>query len=203
MHRAAALLAPTLVTASLGLLLGGGCVRDAEDPECPALAADDLVITEIAGPQTGNDLPPWIEIYNASGGSVDLQGLRLRFRRVDGSGESAAIVRRSLRVEAGSYTTLGLDADTDADRDTYLDYGFAADYQASWLTTAAVQLEACGTLVDDARYTSLPRMGSLSLGTMPPTADANDLPANWCTDPQIGAGTAIPGTPQQANAACP
>lgn len=203
MHRAAALLAPTLVTASLGLLLGAGCVREAEDPECPALAADDLVITEIAGPQTGNDLPPWIEVYNASGGSVDLQGLRLRFRRIDGSSESAAIVRRSLRVEPGSYTTLGLDADTDADRDPYLDYGFAADYQASWLTTAAVQLETCGTRIASVQYASLPRTGTYSLGTTPPTAAASEIPASWCTDPQIVAGTAVPGTPQQANAACP
>jgi hypothetical protein len=186
-----------------GLLLGAGCVREAEDPQCPALAPEDLVLTEIAGPQTGNDQPPWIELYNASDVPVDLLGLRLRFRRVDGSSESAALVRRSLRVEAGSYTTLGLDVDTDAERAAFLDYGFAADYQASWLSTAAVQLEACGTRIASVQYTSLPRTGTYALGTTPPTAAASELPASWCTDPQIAAGTAVPGTPQQANAACP
>ena len=41
---------------------------------CPDLGEGDLVVTEVGGPQTGQDLlRPFIELYNASGASVDLR----------------------------------------------------------------------------------------------------------------------------------
>lgn len=185
-------------------VLAAGCVRDAADAVCPVLAEGDLVVTEIGGPQTGNELhKPWVELYNASDAAIDLLGVKIRFRRMDGSGENAIIVRRSVLAAPGSYTVLGLDDDDD--RASYLDYGFLVDYHASWLSSAAVDVEACGELIDRARYSSLPREGSYSLGTMPPTALENEVDANWCIDPTLDStgGFPIPGTPQQANAVCP
>jgi hypothetical protein len=72
----------------------------------------------------------------------------------------------------------------------------------SFLAAAAVDVEACGTLIDRVTYDVLPDMGTYSLGAQPPSADNNDLPAMWCTDATNLAGT-YPGTPQHANLACP
>lgn len=178
-----------------------GCVRDPLEAECPDLAAGDLVVTEIGGPQTGMDtLDPWIELYNASGQSIDLYGTKLRFRSADGGSETDTIVRRSLSVDAGAYVVLGL-AD-DADLQGYMSYGIAGDFHASWPSSATVDVEVCGLRVDRAQYSSLPKTGTYSLGTRPPTADANDLPINWCTDITSNPGS-FPGTPQRANTACP
>jgi hypothetical protein len=178
-----------------------GCVRDPAPAVCPDLAEGDLVVTEIGGPQTGADtLKPWVELYNASGAPVDLLGTKLRFRKLDGSGETDALVRRSLVVDPGGYVVLGLD--DDADLASYLDYGMSGDYHTSWLTSAALDIEVCGLRVDRAQYSSLPKNGTYSLGVTPPTAEANDLPTNWCTDVTDNPGS-FPGSPRRANAACP
>ncbi len=176
-------------------LTASGCAREPQDRVCPELAVGDLVITEVRGPQTGDDtLKPYVELYNASGHGVDLLGTKVRFRKKDGSGEIDVLVRRTLVAEAGSYTVLGLE--DDADRSAYVDYGFVNDFTGGWLSAAAVDVESCGARVDLATYDSLPRNGTYSLGVTPPSADTNDLPISWCTD-------ATTGTPQQANVACP
>lgn len=183
------------------LVATGGCARDPEEAVCPTIGTGDLVITEIGGPQTGMEtLKPWIELYNASGSSVDLLGIRIRFRRLTGDEIGAAIVRRELSVAAGAYTVLGLDLDDG--EEMYLDYGFAADFHSNWPTSAAVDVYACDEPIDQVKYDSLPKNGTYSLGAMPPTEEANDLPAMWCTDTTANANS-FPGTPQRANTACP
>lgn len=181
-------------------VLASGCVRDPAEAVCPEAAVGDLVVTEIGGPQTGADtLQPWIELYNASGAPIDLLGTKVRFRRVNGSSETAILVRRELVAAPGSYTVLGLDDDTDLE--SYIDYGFLTDFHTSWLDTAAVDVEACGTRLDRAVYTSLPNTGTRSLGVAP-TEQSNEDPANWCTDTTVNPGS-FPGSPQRANPACP
>ena len=182
-------------------LVAGGCTRDPAEAVCPEIGEGDLVVTEIGGPQTGNELlEEFVEIYNASGRAVDLYGVKVRFRRRDGSSEVDILVRRSVPTQPGSYTVLGRDDDLDLAE--YIDYGFAADFSETWLGAAAVDVEACGVQIDRAIYDSLPRVGTYSLETAPPTGEANDLPANWCTDARMNAGS-FPGSPQQANVACP
>lgn len=183
------------------LVAPAGCTRDPADAVCPEIAKGDLVITEIGGPQTGNELlKPWIELYNASGQTIDLVGVRVRFRRLTGDEIGAAIVRREVSAAPDSYTVLGLDLD-DSDQ-AYLDYGFAADFHASWPTSAAVDIYACDESIDQVQYDSLPKTGTYSLGAMPPTEEANDFPAMWCTDTTTNVNS-FPGTPQRANTACP
>lgn len=182
----------------LAVLALAACARDPAPAECPDVAPGDLVVTEIRGPQSAGDtLGVWIELYSVN--AVDLKGTKVRFRKKDGSSETDVIVRRSLPAGAGQYVTLGLF--DDATKPAYVDYGMAADYHDSFLAAAAVDVEACGTRIDRAVYDVLPKMGTFSLGG-PPSADANDLPANWCTDATM-TGTTYPGTPQQANHACP
>jgi hypothetical protein len=182
------------VRPALALVVLVGCARDPAPAECPDVAVGDLVVTEIRGPQSGADtLGVWVELYSVN--AVDLQGVKVRFRKKDGSTETDVIVRRSLPVGAGQYVTLGLFADDDT-RPSYIDYGMAGDYHDSFLPAAAIDVEACGVRIDRATYDSLPKLGTYSLGGAP-SADSNDLPASWCTNPSAA------GTPQQANPACP
>lgn len=186
---------------SCALLALAGCARDPEQAVCPSIDTGDLVITEIGGPQTGNEtLDPFIELYNASGAAVDLLGLRIRFRRLTGDEVGSALVRREVMAAPGSYTVLGLALDSEDVE--YVDYGFAVDFHASWPTSAAIDVFSCDQPIDQVRYDSLPRTGTYSLGAMPPTEEANDLPAMWCTDTTANVNS-FPGTPQRANTACP
>lgn len=170
--------------------IAAGCTRDAAAPICPDVAVGELVVSEIHDDHG----TAWIEVYNASGRELDLEGTRVRFRKIDGTSEIAALVRRELVVPAAGYVVLGYA--TEDSRPSYVDYGFAGDWHdASWLDSAAVDVEACGARVDRVLYSGLPTPGSYALGTTPPTADDNDLPARWCSDPV--------GSPQQANPPCP
>jgi hypothetical protein len=181
----------------LTVVLAVGCTRDAAPAECPALAPGDLVVTEVRGPQNPDDLEGgiWVELYNASGAGIDLEGTKIRFRKKDGSDEVPVLVRRSLSVAAGAYTVLGLFND-DSTRPAHVDYGFALDFNQTFLAAAAVDVEACGLLIDRAVYDVLPKTGTYSLGVAP-DATENEIPANWCVN-------ATPtGTPQQANPPCP
>jgi len=176
------------------------CVRDPAPELCPDIAVGDLALTEVRGPQSQDALGTWVELYNASAKTIDLEGLKIRFRKKDGSGETDVLVRRPLPLAAGSYATLGLF--TEETKPAYIDYGMSGDFHTSFLSAAAVDVEACGVRIDRVTYDVLPGMGTYSLGASPPTADNNDLPTNWCTDGTNVAG-AYPGTPQQANVACP
>lgn len=178
--------------------LAAGCVRDPVAAECPQnVDVGDLVVTELRGPQSPEDaLGTWVEIYNASGASVDLKGIKVRFRKKDGSSEVPIIVRRSVTVAPGAYAVLGLVLD-DANLPTYMNYGFLGDFHVGFLPAAAVDVEACGTRIDRAVYDVLPKTGTYSFGISPPDADANDIPINWCVN------DVSEGTPQQANPVCP
>ncbi|MDQ3364644.1 MAG: lamin tail domain-containing protein [Myxococcota bacterium] len=197
MRVAGFLLSMALATAALA-----GCTRDPVDELCPDLAPGDLVVTEVRGPQTpGDGLGEWIELYNASGAVVDLRGIRIRFRRKDGSSEVPILVRRSVTVAAGGYAVLGIF--DPAMLPAFADYSFATDYTQTWLAAAAIDVETCGARIDLATYDVLPKQGSFSFtGASAPDADQNDDLARWCTDPNM-VGTTFPGSPQQPNLACP
>jgi len=180
----------------LTVVLAVGCVREPAPAECPPIDPGDLVLTEFRGKQSPEDANGiWVELYNASGATVDLLGTKVRFRKKDGSSEVPIIVRRSLTVVGGGYVTLGLSYDDDT-KPASIDYGFAMDFQQGFLPAAAVDVEACGTRIDLATYDSLPDIGTWSLGVTPDAAQ-NEDPANWCVNPTPE------GTPKQANPACP
>ena len=105
------------------------------------------------------------------------------------------IVRRPLSVAAGAYVVLGMVND-DGMKPAHIDYGFALDFHVTFLAPAAVDVEACGTLIDRAVYDVLPKTGTYSLG-VPPEANQNDIPASWCENPVSAC------TPQQPKPPCP
>jgi hypothetical protein len=180
--------------AAAATVFAGACTRDPVG-ECAAIAPGDLVVTEFRGKQDPDDtLGIWLELYNTTSGSLDLEGLKIRFRKVDGSNEIPILVRRPLSVGAGGYVVLGL-VDDAVGRPEHIDYGFAGDYHVTFLAAAAVDLEACGTMIDRARYENLPKTGTYSFGGVP-TAENNDVLTMWCVN------EASSGTPKAANPPC-
>ena len=193
-----------VATVSVVCVAASGCTRDPEEALCPDVGAGALIVTEVRGPQMPADAVngEWVELYNASGAAVDLIGVRVRFRRKDGSSEIPVIVRETVTVAPGAYAVLGLFLN-DGTRPAHVDYGFASDYTESWLSAAAVDVESCGTLIDRATYDALPKMGTFSFsGTAPLDANMNDDLRLWCTDAAMS-GATYPGTPRAANPPCP
>ena len=180
------------------------CVNDAAPAIGPSIGEGDLIITELRGPQTGSDdSGQFIEIYNASGGALDLQGLVVEAFRLDGSSQTRILVRDSLPVDAGGYATLGPGAAVI--QPAYIDYPMGNDLPSNLYSSGAFDLvvvdnQGGRTRTDRLIYNGLPTVGSYSLGTVPPTA--NDNPSDWCTDTTLDdKGRAI-GTPGLENQAC-
>lgn len=195
-----------MCAATLGVALAG-CVREPLEQICPAVAPGDLVITEIRGPQSGSDTwGEWIELYNASSGAIDLEGLQVRVRRLDGGADATIIVRLpGISVGAGEYIVLG--KFVPQEEPDHVDYGYVVDMESDLYDSAAVEIMACDVEIDQAIYRNLPSQGTWALdGAITPTAEANDDDAAWCNDDvdimdpmELG----IPGTPGAMNLVCP
>ncbi|HUQ07181.1 MAG TPA: lamin tail domain-containing protein [Kofleriaceae bacterium] len=206
---------------------GGGCDREPEPELCPPLAEGDLVVSEIRGEQTVKDMivqmgdPPmpvevdipdpygeWIELYNASGSSIDLYGLQLRFLELDGSNEGTVIVRRHLDVAAGERVVLSYFPD--GDLPAHADYGWFPDFLGSdgqahsLFDTGVVDVYACGTRIDRVRPDGLPSNATWSFPAEPPDVTANDESLTWCDDGTGATDTEYAaGTPGEVNRPCP
>jgi hypothetical protein len=187
-----------VVVASLALSVFA-CERDPLEVDCPDVAIGGLVDTEVRGDQVGDgdDQGEWIELFNGSGSTIDLVGLRVILKTLDGSSIEDFTVRRPLTVSAGSYVTLGRFATNQ--EPTHVSYGYADELDRAINSTGAIELVACGVEVDQVVYMSLPGTGTLALdGDLAPSAVDNDDQANFCVD-AAGAGE---GTPQQENPPC-
>jgi hypothetical protein len=208
---------------ALGLWLIGslGCIREPLPDICPSVEVGELVISELRGPQAGDDsFGHYIEVYNLAGKTIDLQGLSVRLRSSGGE-ELLFFVRDSIDVAAQAYAVIG--PGLPDDRPNWITYGIGWDisggnadegtYPNDLLRyeSAFVELEACDELIDEVFYVALPDSGSLACGNAEdrPSADANDDSESgcWCTDAQeIGSqplfGIGLPGSPGGPNR-CP
>jgi len=197
------------VVAGLASIFGlASCDEPALEEVCPELIEGDLVISELRGPQDGiNTAGQWVEVFNASDRSLDLEGVRLRFRKNDGSAptgdfDGIILVRQSLVVASGQRVVIGTGPTGSPPPAT--DYAAGADFEGDMPDAGLVDLATCGQVVDLVNYGELPTLGTLTLdGSVDPDAASNDLPANFCTDDRpTGAGNEIPGTPGEANPPC-
>lgn len=184
-----------VVSASIAI---AACVREPAERICPAIDVGDLVITELRLGSGASGDSSWIELYNPRTQIIDLNGIQVRFRRLDGSAEQRFLVRRSIPLAAQSYAVLS--QSHDEQRSNYATYGFADDAPAPWFTSAVVDVESCGLRVDRISYGSLPATASYSLWSAPPSAIDNDNPANWCRE--RSSGVTETGTPGMANPQC-
>jgi hypothetical protein len=197
------------------------CVREPVEEICPPVGPGDLVISELRGEQTAAadaGAGQWIEIFNKTTAQVDLYGLHIRFRRVDGSDEDRIIIRREGATIAGSgFAVIGLGSD--AARLPFMTYAAGTDVGGDMFTSAAVDIRGCGDVeIDTTQYTGLTRAGTLSLhGGAPPAADANDdtnpaceawcdpileVTPQWCIDDIPDIAGVRSGTPGSLNITC-
>jgi hypothetical protein len=189
-------------------LAWAGCERDPLDVECPELSVGDLVVTELRGPQSGEDIyGEWVELYNASSRTIALRGTFVRFLKLDGASGANILVRSALSAPAGSYITLGRQPQTAPP--THVNYGYQADFDSNMFDTAAVEVLGCDRdlVIDQAIYRNLPNSGTLGVDGMfdPPSASDNDSDLNWCVDDLEDANSetdGIRGTPQELNRPC-
>jgi hypothetical protein len=214
-----------LFAAGLGLtaVIASACDREAEPLLCGELAPGDLVISEVrGGPSVVDGDGQWIELYNASGRQLELEGVALTLESASGSESKRLLVRRSQIVAAGDYVVLG--NFDDASRPAHVDVG--------WGTKPTIERDrhvvvSCGAVVDEIVFTSLPdpsqiedtlprdppppNHGTYALGLEPPDAAGNDDAGNWCPDATITDGPCTAtvclekflGSPGEPNPACP
>lgn len=193
----------------VGLL--AGCERSLEPAICPAIGVGDLAISEVRGPSSGiGNQGHWIELYNATAAPIDLRGLQLLLRKLDGSDEARIVVRDTVTVDGGAYVVLGYFPD-DASRPAHVDYGWYPDFIGSdgnphdLFDSGALDVLACDLRIDRIVFDDLPSTGTYSFGTTPPDAAANDTATAWCndvTDDADASTDGLPGTPGAANHPC-
>jgi hypothetical protein len=196
----------SLAALAMTLLLSAGCERDPRTAVCPELAPGDLVVTEIRGDQSGTDdvLGEWIELYNASSSAIDLTGVAVTVTRLDGGSSARLVFRRNVTVGAGEYVVMGRFYEVDGiNLPSYINYGYAADFDSSIYDTGAIEIFSCGTETDEIIYRNLPSTGTYALdGALEPSAEANDDLEAWCIDELTGDPDAT-GTPGERNPVCP
>lgn len=188
-----------------------GCDEPALDEICPDISEGELVLTELRGNQNAsNRSGQWVEIFNASGRTLELVGLQVRVRKNDGSAPSGdfpglILIRESLIVEAGHRVVVGSGDPRDPPAST--DYPAAGDFEGNMPDSGLVDLLACDAVIDLVNYDAIPDVGTLALdGAIEPDASSNDLPANFCVDDRLTqdptAGNEAPGSPGEANPPC-
>jgi hypothetical protein len=160
----------------------------------------DLVITEIMfNPAAGSDSRnEWVEIYNASGGSVNLKGIIV----AEGGGGSADFSDDGI-VEAGEYAVLAVSDGTDWAYDFVptghygsLAFGNGGD---------EISIEFDGTMLDWAPdYDPIGASAGVSVTLDPSmeTSELNDDIANWCASTEAIAGASDMGTPMTTGTDC-
>jgi hypothetical protein len=158
-----------------------GCVHDPADPICPTVGDGDLVVTEIR--KSGDPNGTWIEVQNATGADVDLEGTAIRVQSVVGSTDMHLLVRRAVPVAAGDYVVLG--AFDDAGRPDHVDYGFGADFDHDAPASGAITITACDVEIDRVVFDALPTDASWQLGD----------DGQWCAGSEAG-------TPGSGNPPC-
>ncbi len=166
------------------------------------LVVGDLVITEIMyNPAYCDDSDcEWFELYNASGGSVDLDGLT-----VEDAGGNTATVLGSAVMAAGSTIVVAI-----GDSATWAYTGFTPDgYYGSTvaLGNTGDQLmvaNGAGILDSAAAYASGATGAGESLSLHYDLVDvkSNDDPGNWCVSTTAIGATGDYGTPGATNDSC-
>ena len=173
------------------------------DGRCASIEPGDLVVTEVlANPEGADGDREYIELFNASGALVDLDGVVLSTARADGQlSKSHRFV--DVWVEAGEYFVVGNAADEAAP--AFLDYSYGNALGSLRNSDAQVSLSCGAKLIDRLVYDRTSDGRALELdGALTPNHETNDEPARWCAarteGPALADGSF--GTPGQPNDPC-
>ena len=165
------------------------------------ISVGDLVITEIMwDPTTVADYRgEWIEIYNASSGSLNLNGLQ-----INSTGNTGHTVSSDLVVASGGQVLLNVRSTTSVNGGTTGDYTYSYS-EVNFGKNDSVTLVAGATTVDSVTYTfaGFPVANGKSITLSPSvlTATGNDSAANWC-EATSTYGDGDFGTPGLTNDVC-
>ncbi|NJK30969.1 MAG: lamin tail domain-containing protein [Deltaproteobacteria bacterium] len=168
-----------------------------------SLLPGDLVISEImADPEGADEGQEWLEIYNATGATMDLQGLTLVYSKADGTGRKTHTVARSVEIPSGAYVVVGGLLDELAPATGFVDYGFANELGAFGNTAGYLAIEDAKTIIDEVYYEEATSGASRAFdGSKAPDASVNDSLAEWC-DSKTEFAPNVFATPGVANDFC-
>ncbi len=182
------------------------------NPSCPTvdytvvdLVAGDLVITEVLfdPDAVGDGAGEWFEVYNTTGGTVDLEGLEIFDTDATTKGELVT-VSGSLVVQADSYTLFAR-YDAAGNGGVSPDYAYGPSHT---MQNASDELFLGNgtTTVDSVAWDNGitfpdPTGASISLNSGVLDATANDDGLNWCAATSVF-GDGDLGTPGAANDVC-
>ena len=190
--------------ACLALVIGG-CGRDpvATGAGCEEALPGDVVITEIqANPDGSDGNGEYIELFNASGTLLELQGLTMVSSREDGTGASEHRFGES-QVGADVYFVLGNVPPESLP--AHVNYGYGNTLGSLRNSEAALSIQCGESVIDRVGYASTRDGRALELdGRLVPDDESNDDPGHWCFAPDT-ASEVFPGnfgTPGAPNSAC-
>ncbi len=175
---------------------------DVEPLTVADLGSGDLVVSEVmvAPCEVEWLMGQWVEIYNATGQVVDLNGLAVQGDR--GMGFS---IGSSLKVDVDDYAVIGYTTDTRLSGGVAVDYAWGGRF---WFEEdrATVDLLNGSTLIDGVRLQHIWEWYECAGFSLDPTtldASANDYASSWCVGSSTYGPYANIGTPGAANDSCP
>ena len=171
-------------------------------PDIPAEPDSDLVITEIMyDPSDGvaDDKGEWVEIYNATGDDIDINGYRL----ADAGGNMHIIQNGGpLVVAAGAYFLFGVNFYESENGGVEVDYLLPyAIFQLDNSADEVILMDKYGMELDRVEYAEgqgWPIASGMSLSLVHPNLD-NNVAGNWALASTAWGATANLGTPGSAN----
>ena len=187
------------------VLVLGGCGREAvvATTVCDELAPGDLVVTEVhANPDGSDGQGEYIELFNATGASLALDGLTLMASRADGaSPKSHRFIGAS--IDSGNYFVVG-NAPVDL-MPAHVDYSYGNTLGSLRNSDAVLAIRCSDMLIDRVSYERTVDGRALELdGRLAPDHELNDEANHWCTTPEgvreVSAGNF--GTPGAVNSPC-
>ena len=185
--------------------LVSSCGRDALGgaAQCESLAPGDVVITELhANPDGADGDSEYVELFNASGADMALEGLSLAVSRIDGASLKThrfvdGIIADEAYFVAGNVAPPALPA--------HVDYGYEGSLGSLRNTDGVVSIWCRQTLIDEVRYETTTDGRALELdGALAPDHELNDEAHHWCSTP-VGAAPSFEGnfgTPGAPNNPC-
>ena len=171
-------------------------------PDIPAEPDSDLVITEIMyDPSDGvaDDKGEWLEIYNATGDDIDINGYRL----ADAGGNMHIIQNGGpLMVAAGAYFVFGVNFYESENGGVEVDYLLPyAIFQLDNSADEVILMDKFGMELDRVEYAEgqgWPVASGASLSLIHPNLD-NNVAGNWALAATAWGATANLGTPGSEN----
>ncbi len=184
------------------LALGACSAAPVAAVACEAgLVAGDLVITEVfADPDGADEGREWFELFNATDRAVELAGVTVTSRKVDGSRARSHVIGGA-QAAVGGYLVLGSALPELAP--AYMGYGYGAELGELFNGEGVLAVSCGGAELDAVRYQSVESGRSRAFdGGAAPDYVANDDGNQWCASAALAFEAGSFGTPGQRNDDC-